>query len=151
MSDLFINLPVLNEEWIDKHTTELMTDGTDILEMTRADCIAGSVGCTDFTEAFNNRTDSQMEHFYSGLNEYERVISDKVPDRIRDILKGYEIWEKSICTTSDIEKYNECIREIIFQIAEDYAHAWVKYLELEYDDEETRYNEEGPWNQLLLK
>lgn len=134
MTDLIINLPRIDEEWIEENLYVLITDGIELLHMTRPDCIALSIGCTEFGAVFNDLEDYSYNNFYEGYpSEYEKAEKNSA-QCARYLFEDHGIWDKEIVTKEDIDNYNEALVELVHQIAENFAHGWVQYLGLPYDD-----------------
>ena len=136
MTDLMINLPEINEEWLEHNIDDLIHDGIELLHITKPDCIAASIGCTEFGEVFNDLEDHTYDNFYRGYpNEYSDAEKQS-EECARYLFNDYKLWNKPVVTAADIENYNEVLKELVFQIAENFAHAWCKYLGLPYDEGE---------------
>lgn len=133
-SDLFIELPTLNEEWIEDKFGELLTEATDFFDTVEPQSLEFSIGALGFADAFRNMSWQKRERFF--MSDYELEAEENSRRHIENILKSSGIWEKKVCTVADIETYNEAIKEIIFQICDNIALAYAKYLKLStYEDE----------------
>lgn len=133
MSDLYINLPTINEKWVEKHLTELLTDGTNFLHDRYPQDMEYSIGVLGFAEAFENITDRQREDFYL-RSDQEMEATKEAEKHIKELFKVYGLWDKKVCTIEQVYKYNEALKEIIFYIADDYARGWAKYLGVLHED-----------------
>lgn len=134
MSDLYINLPTINEEWVEKNLSELLSDGTDFLHNRYPQDMEFSIGVLGFAEAFENISDRDHENFYFRSNEHEIEAEEQAEKHIKELFETYGLWDKRICTIEEVYKYNEALKEIIFYIADDYARGWAKYLGLLHED-----------------
>lgn len=135
MTNLMISLPRIDEEWVEENISQLVYDGIEILHMTRPEDIALSIGCTEFGEVFNDLEDHTYNNFYEGYpNEYEKA-EEQSTECARYLFDEYGVWDRQVCTMEDITNYNTALKELIFQIAENFGHAWVQYLSLPYDED----------------
>ena len=133
MTDLMINLPTINSEWVETHFTELLTDATELFHSIDPKSLEFSVGCLGYAEAWKNLSRAKQEKFYLSAEMYDAEHDSK--DHIESILKDHRIWDKVIVTKNEIDTYNEALREIIFQIADNYANAFARYMKLPtYED-----------------
>ena len=131
---LYIKLPMIDESWIEQHLTELFSMGTDILHSTEPKALAFNLNCKDFEEAFKNVTDDDCEYFYAFSGEAEKAEAEIVR-YIEYFFKEEGLWNNLVDTVEKIGKYNECVSEMSFTIAETYGQAWIEYLNLKYDHE----------------
>ena len=134
MSDLMITLPTIDETWIESNFFELLSDGTDFFETVQPSSLEFSVGALGYADAYDNMSYQDRERFY--LSEEESEVTRRCRKYVESYLKDWGLWGKSIITKQEIDNYNECIREIIFMIADQYALGFAKFLGLRtYEDE----------------
>ena len=129
MTDLMINLPTINSEWVEKHFSELLSDGTEFFYSVDPISMEFSVGCLGYAEEFKKLSDLEHEKFHLSDEVYDAEHDSK--DHIESIFKDHRLWNKMIVTKNEIESYNDALREIIFQIADNYANAMARYMGLE--------------------
>ena len=128
MTDLIINLPTINSDWIETHFSELLSDATEFFYNVDPISMEFSVGCLGYAEAFKKLSDREHEKFHLSDEMYNAEHDSK--DHIKSILKDHRLWNKMVVTKNEIETYNDALREIIFQIADNYAHAMARYMGL---------------------
>ena len=133
MSELQIILPRIDEAWMEENLYQLISEGIELLHLTRPDCIAMSIECTEFGEVFNDLDDYSYNNYYEGYPpEYQKA--EKESDQcIRYLFQDYNLWNKDIVTKEDIDDYNEVLREAVFQISERFAIGWCEFLGLPFD------------------
>ena len=136
MTNLIIHLPEINEDWIEDNLDHLICEGIELLHMTQPTCIAMSIECTEFGEVFNDLESHTYNNFYEGYpSEYDKAVKDSA-QCAKYLFSEYGLWDRRVSTIEDIGKYNDVLSELVFQIAENFAHAWCEYLGLPYDSHE---------------
>ena len=134
MTDLMIHLPTIDEDWIESHMGELLTDATDFFDTVEPQSLEFSIGALGFADAFRNMSWQKRERFF--MSDYELQAEQDSQRHVENIFKSYGLWEKKVCTVEDIDTYNEALKEIIFQICDNIALAYAKYLQLStYEDQ----------------
>ena len=135
MTDLIIRLPLIDESWIEDHFSELLTDATDFFETVEPQSFEFSIGSLGYAQSFRNMSAKKREKFF--FSDHELEAEQKSERDVRTIFKTYNLWGKQILTIDDIQTYNEALKEIIFQLADNYARAWARYMNLKtWEDEE---------------
>ena len=133
-SDLMITLPTLNEDWIEDNLGCLLTEATDFFDTVEPQSLEFSVGALGYAQAFQSMSWQKREKFF--MSDHEINAEKDSRRHIESIFKSYGIWEKQVLTIEDIQTYNEAIKEIIFQIVDNYALAWAKFMNLStYEDQ----------------
>ena len=127
-SDLMITLPYIDENWIEAKFGELLTEATDFFDTVEPQSLEFSIGALGYAQAFQSMSWQKRERFF--LSEFELDAERDSRSHIENIFKSYGLWEKLICTVEDIQTYNEAIKEIIFQICDNIALAYARYLKL---------------------
>lgn len=134
MSSLQIILPEINEEWMEENLYQLISEGIELLHLTRPDCIAMSIECTEFGEVFNDLVDETYTSFYECYPPEYQEFEKQSDQCARYLFSDYNLWNKQIVTKEDIDDYNEVLHELVFQISENAAIAWCKFLGLPFDN-----------------
>lgn len=130
MTDLMIHLPTINEEWVKQHTYQLLADGIEFLERSDPKSMELSIGCLGFENAWNEITIGMHDNFYRKYNRYVSEAEKVSIDHIKLIFIGHGLWDRTVVTKEDVDNFNEALKEIVFQIADNYARAWAKELGL---------------------
>lgn len=128
MTDLMIHLPTINEDWVENHMSELLTDATDFFESVEPQSFEFSIGCLGYAQSFRNMNARKRERFFMSDQEYEAEKESE--QHVKSIFESYKLWDTVVATKEDIDTYNEALKEIVFQIADNYARAWAKYMNL---------------------
>ena len=134
MSDLFIILPEINEDWVERHFSELLSDGSDVLHCRTSVNMEHNIGVDGFADAFDKITDEEIESFYLGMNKYEIEAEFQSRDHVEAIFRTYSLWNKKVSTIHQLYDYNQAIKDIVIYISETYARAWAKHLGLLKED-----------------
>ena len=130
MTDLLIHLPTINEDWIKQHMYQLLGDGMDFMECTDPKSMELSIGCLGFEDAYHEITTEMRDKFYFKYNKHVSEAEKVSEDQVKLIFMGHGLWDRTVVTKEDVDNFNEALKEIVFQIADNYARAWAKELGL---------------------
>ena len=130
MTDLIIHLPTINENWVEQHTYQLLADGIEFLERSDPKSMELSIGCLGFEDAWNEITIGMHDNFYRKYNRHVSEAEKVSEDHVKLIFIGHNLWDRTVVTKEDVDNFNEALKEIVFQIADNYARAWAKELGL---------------------
>ena len=132
MNRLDIQLPVLNEDWIEQNQADIELNALDFFDMTSVGGWAFDLGSDDFEDKFENRKSSQITNYHHGCDEY---VYYNIPKYARNIFEEYGIWNKKINTEELVESYNEAIIDLCHHLAFNVALSWAVTLGCEIKED----------------
>ena len=132
MTDLMIHLPTINEDWVEQNIYQLLGESIEFLEMSDPKSMEFSIGCLGFKDAWNEITVEMHSNFYNKYNKHVSEAEKVSEDHVKLIFIGHGLWDRTVVTKEDVDNYNEALKEIVFQIADNYARAWANELGLTF-------------------
>ena len=130
MTDLMIHLPTINEDWVKEHMYRLLGESIEFMESIDPRSLEFSIGCLGFEDAWYEITTEMRDKFYFKYNKHVSEAEKVSEDHVKLIFMGHGLWDRTVVTKEDVDNYNEALKEIVFQIADNYARAWANELGL---------------------
>ena len=123
---LYINLPVIGEEWIEAHEVEFWCGGVAEFRQIKP-CSWGDA----FEKHFSGLMQERPLRWQAVSEMCEGLVAGRVQEIVSGVFRSAELWGVSIASADEIETYNKAVSDAFHSVASAIADEWASHFGIE--------------------